>query len=92
MITTCNQSIPCCGPLLLLPFFHPRPSLFLHPVPKICNQPSFQPPVVGPQLCSPSLNLYHHFLSFTNQNAELHFLRERERERWCFLRERETTL
>ncbi|KAL4201312.1 hypothetical protein AMTRI_Chr02g215400 [Amborella trichopoda] len=80
MITTCNQSIACCGPLLLLPFLHPRPSLFLHPVPKICNQPSFRPPAVGPQLCYPFLNLCHCFFSLANQNAELHFLGVRERD------------
>ncbi|KAL4192388.1 hypothetical protein AMTRI_Chr06g171700 [Amborella trichopoda] len=90
MITTSNKSIPCCGPPAAAPFSHPRLSLFLHPVPKICNQasppflPSYlqpsphcnqaliSPPAVGPQLCCPSLNLCHHFLSFANQNAELH--------------------
>ncbi|KAL4201635.1 hypothetical protein AMTRI_Chr02g259590 [Amborella trichopoda] len=80
MITTCNQSIPCCGPapVLLRPFSHPRPSLFLHPVPNslfflfLATNPSFLPPAVGPQLCCPSLTLCHRFLSFANQNVELH--------------------
>ncbi|KAL4189364.1 hypothetical protein AMTRI_Chr08g206680 [Amborella trichopoda] len=85
MITNCNKSIPCCGPPAAAPFF---PSLSISlpssyaqnlqlgvtPLSSIlpATKPSFPSPTVGPRLCCPSLNLCHRFLSFANQNAELH--------------------
>ncbi|KAL4185337.1 hypothetical protein AMTRI_Chr10g5390 [Amborella trichopoda] len=54
---------------MLLPFSHPCASLFLH---HVKGQPPFFHLTFGPRLYCPSLNLCHRFLSFANQNAELH--------------------